>query len=67
VAVLGFTSFAIASWMVNAHHARMAPDDFVPIALMQSLGRASPHRAPDLRLSNAKPGAGHPRSSPTSR
>jgi DHA2 family multidrug resistance protein len=39
VAILGFTSFAIASWMGTRITHEWATDDFVPIALAQALGQ----------------------------
>ena len=39
VTILGFTSFAIASWMGTRITHEWAPGDFVPIALAQSLGQ----------------------------
>jgi DHA2 family multidrug resistance protein len=56
VAVLGFTSFAIASWMGTRITHEWAPDDFVPMALMQSLGQGLTFTALLIfALSNANP------------
>ncbi|OKO91722.1 arabinose ABC transporter permease [Bradyrhizobium sp. NAS80.1] len=39
VAVFGFASFAIAAWMGTRVTHEWAPDDFIPMALVQSVGQ----------------------------
>ncbi len=39
VAMLGLTSFAIAGWMGTRITSEWAPDDFIPMALAQSIGQ----------------------------
>jgi DHA2 family multidrug resistance protein len=39
VALLGMTSFAIAAWMGTRITHEWAPDDFIPMALVQSIGQ----------------------------
>jgi DHA2 family multidrug resistance protein len=39
VALLGLTSFAIAAWMGTRITHEWAPDDFIPMALVQSVGQ----------------------------
>jgi MFS transporter, DHA2 family, multidrug resistance protein len=39
VMILGFTSFAIAGWMGTYVTHEWSPDDFIPMALIQSLGQ----------------------------
>jgi DHA2 family multidrug resistance protein len=39
VVILGLTSFAIAAWMGTRVTGEWAPDDFIPIALVQALGQ----------------------------